>query len=196
MKPKPPAWPDGRRLILAPRLDNLASCYAAVCPVQYEAGKSQIAFLADNEEVGSVSMQEQRRSCGFSARLMPENCRQGLFTMLAQSSLLSADAAHALHRIFGSADPAYARNSTAELSSKAMPRCDMPAMHQPGKLLRQCGKSDSCAIFAARSDKGAVPMPALFGAAGHPALDLGSRCGVCTAAGKPPGKETRFLRNF
>ena len=150
-------------LILAPRLDNLASCYAAVialCKIP-AAKHSQILFLADNEEIGSVSMQGANSSFlrDVLSRLLPDgkNREEILLRILAGSALLSADAAHALHPNFPEVhDPAYSPqlNRGIVIKSNASLRYASNAISQVA-LLRQCRQAKiPVQYFAARSDKG------------------------------------------
>ena len=93
--------------IHAPRLDNLASCHAALTAL-IGAGSaplpqhSRVVVLYDHEEVGSRSAQGaasplladalERSICGFKA-----GEPQGLERALSRSMLISADMAHAVH---------------------------------------------------------------------------------------------------
>ncbi len=91
----------------APRLDNLASCHAAVTALLSAAAGPRPTFtraiaLYDHEEVGSRSAAGaagsfladvlERAVAGFEG-----GAPQGLARALAQSTLISADMAHALH---------------------------------------------------------------------------------------------------
>ena len=93
--------------ICAPRLDNLASCHAAITALARAAGETLPPFtravvLYDHEEVGSRSAQ------GAAGSLLAESldrvvaafkggAPQGLARALASSILISADMAHAVH---------------------------------------------------------------------------------------------------
>jgi aspartyl aminopeptidase len=94
----------------APRLDNQASCHAAVSALQSAAAKPLPAFtcaiaLYDHEEVGSRSAAGaagtfladvlERTVAGFEG-----GAPQGVARALAQSTLVSADMAHAVHPNF------------------------------------------------------------------------------------------------
>ncbi len=102
-----PAAIGGARdeLIFAPRLDNLASCHAAITALS-EAGDAgpmtRVVALYDHEEVGSQS------SAGARSRFLssvlerlsaaPKSAsRQATARARARSLLISADMAHALH---------------------------------------------------------------------------------------------------
>ena len=173
-----------QQLIMAPRLDNLASCYAAVEALQkMKPGRHpRIVFLADNEEVGSLSMQGANSLFlrDFLSRLLPpKNSADELFLRsLANSSILSADAAHALHPNFVDAhDPAYAPelNRGVVIKHNASLRYASNAISQAA-LLRQCRKQQvPIQFFAARSDRGCGSTIGPFCAAqlGVQTLDLG-----------------------
>ncbi len=104
-----PAGVAGARgeFILAPRIDNLASCHAAVCALVDTPGGPLPSFtraimLYDHEEIGSRTAQGAGGS--FFAEVL-ERCvsgykggePQGLSRALARSMLVSADMAHAVH---------------------------------------------------------------------------------------------------
>jgi aspartyl aminopeptidase len=104
-----PAAVSGLRgeFIQAPRLDNLASCHAAVSALLAAAGEpppahSSVVVLYDHEEVGS------RTAYGAAGPLLGDALEravsgwkgsepQGLSRALARSLLVSADMAHAVH---------------------------------------------------------------------------------------------------
>jgi aspartyl aminopeptidase len=91
----------------APRLDNLASCHAAVTSLlgageEGLAGSTRVICLYDHEEVGSRSAQGAAGS--FLADVLERVVAgfkggepQGLQRALASSMLISADMAHAVH---------------------------------------------------------------------------------------------------
>jgi aspartyl aminopeptidase len=196
-----------QQLILAPRLDNLASCYAAVnalCNMK-PSKSSRVLFLADNEEVGSTSMQGANSAFlrDFLTRLMPRKTAGNdlLLRMLAQSSLLSADAAHALHPNFPEVhDPAYAPelNRGVVIKNNASLRYASNAISQ-AELLRQCRKNQiPVQYFAARSDKGCGSTigPLCSALLGIPALDLGLPLWGMHSIRETTGREDPvFLRN-
>jgi aspartyl aminopeptidase len=93
--------------LCAPRLDNLASCHAAVTALLSAAAEPESAFtrviaLYDHEEVGSRSAAGaagsfladvlERTVAGFEG-----GTPQGSARALAQSTLISVDMAHAVH---------------------------------------------------------------------------------------------------
>jgi aspartyl aminopeptidase len=93
--------------VQAPRLDNLASCHAAVCALLDAAATgvgraTRVVALYDHEEVGS------RSAAGAAGPLLAEaleravagfkgGAPQGLARAVARSLLVSADMAHAVH---------------------------------------------------------------------------------------------------
>ncbi len=90
--------------VAAPRLDNLASCHAAVTAlVAAPAGaRTQLLVANDHEEVGSGSMSGARGSfladvVGRLVALADPGDPQALPRALARSRLVSADMAHAVH---------------------------------------------------------------------------------------------------
>ncbi|MCP4007743.1 MAG: M18 family aminopeptidase [bacterium] len=91
--------------IHAPRLDNLASCHAALSALlsgKSNAASTSMIILYDHEEVGSRSAQGaagtflldsmERCVTGFK-----RDAQQGLARARARSLLISADMAHAVH---------------------------------------------------------------------------------------------------
>ncbi|MGI9623260.1 MAG: M18 family aminopeptidase [Acidimicrobiales bacterium] len=92
-----------RSMVAAPRIDNLASCYAATeairsTPVQPH---SVVICLFDHEEVGSTSATGAAGSLlpdaiGRIQRLLSDD-QNSLPRALAMSSCISADGAHATH---------------------------------------------------------------------------------------------------
>ena len=104
---QPPRLGGARdELVLAPRLDNLASCHAAVSALLGAPGPlprfTRVIALYDHEEIGSRSARGasgpalletlERATSGFKG-----GEPQGLARALARSILVSADMAHAVH---------------------------------------------------------------------------------------------------
>ncbi|MCZ2821590.1 M18 family aminopeptidase [Modestobacter sp. VKM Ac-2977] len=90
--------------IAAPRLDNLASCHAGVTALIAAAATSRTQLLVanDHEEVGSGSMSGARGSfledvVRRLVAVLDAGDPQALPRALAQSRLVSADMAHAVH---------------------------------------------------------------------------------------------------
>jgi len=99
---------ENEEFLFAPRIDNLASCHAALCAL-IEAASSQpsipatrcIAFW-DNEECGSRSMQGAqgpflRQVLGRVVRVRSPKTVDAQERAFAHSFLASADMAHAVH---------------------------------------------------------------------------------------------------
>ena len=92
--------------VLAPRLDNLASCHAALCALADAGAESapftRVVVLYDHEEVGSRSAAGAAGS--FLHEVLDRSVAgykggepQGLPRAAARSMLISADMAHAVH---------------------------------------------------------------------------------------------------
>ena len=91
----------GQEFIQAARLDNLASCHAAVMALLADAGEVEFTrgiVLYDHEEVGSRSAQgaasDFLRSC---LQRLSGDLPKDFHRAIAQSFLMSADMAHAIH---------------------------------------------------------------------------------------------------
>jgi aspartyl aminopeptidase len=104
-----PASTSGSRgeFLHAPRLDNLASCHAALCGL-LQAGSppppsfTRVVVLYDHEEVGSQSSQGAGGTflVGALERIvagLKGGAEQGLARAASRSLLVSADMAHAVH---------------------------------------------------------------------------------------------------
>lgn len=90
--------------VAAPRLDNLASCHSGVTALVAAAAtrRTQLLVANDHEEVGSGSMSGARGSfledvVRRLVAVLDAGDPQALPRALAQSRLVSADMAHALH---------------------------------------------------------------------------------------------------
>ncbi|MCR5825733.1 MAG: M18 family aminopeptidase, partial [Oscillospiraceae bacterium] len=100
---QPSVWGADREFFSAPRLDDLACVYTTLCGFLAAAPAEHIAVHAvfDNEEVGSRSLQGAESD--FLAATLRRACRalalddEGFAALLADSFLVSADNAHALH---------------------------------------------------------------------------------------------------
>ena len=95
---------DHEELIYAPRLDNLASCHAAIEAILHARATTctQVVVLYDHEEVGSQSSAGARSRfvLGVLERLamgFPGASHQAPARALAGSYLVSVDMAHAIH---------------------------------------------------------------------------------------------------
>lgn len=94
----------GREFIFSARLDNLASCHAALTALTESKGKdpmTRVIAFYDHEEVGSVSAQGAGspflKDVLERLTLSPENSREIFFRSMANSFFISADMAHAVH---------------------------------------------------------------------------------------------------
>jgi aspartyl aminopeptidase len=103
---QPPArGGEGGALLFAPRLDNLASCHAALAALAAAPpgpAQTRVVALYDHEEVGSRSAHgaASRFLLGLLERLAenyPDAGPQAMARAAARSFLVSADMAHALH---------------------------------------------------------------------------------------------------
>ena len=171
-------------LLSAPRLDNLASCQAALCALLAASPgeATQVLFLADNEEVGSVSAQGANSSFlrDILWRLTPgtPQSEENLLRHLSASWMLSADAAHALHPSYPDThDPSYSPviNRGIVVKNHASLRYASNAISQ-GRLLRLCRQAGiAMQFFTSRSDKpcGSTIGPTCSAHLGIPAVDLG-----------------------
>ena len=99
-------------LLNAPRLDNLLAAHALLCALTTAeaAPETAVAFFADNEEIGSCTPEGANSSFLRDVLerivLASGGDREELFCALARSTMLSVDAAHALHPNYaGSYDP-------------------------------------------------------------------------------------------
>ncbi len=89
-------------LFSAPRIDNLTSAYASICAlVNATPAATAVAYLADNEEVGSKTKQGADSTFLRDVLCRINTCLGGdcqdLQTALYQSFMISCDNAHALH---------------------------------------------------------------------------------------------------
>ena len=109
---KPTIWGADNEFFSAPRLDDLACVHASFVGFLAAAPTEHVAVHAvfDNEEVGSRS--QQGAESDFLAATMRRVCRalgaddEGYAAILADSFLVSADNAHALHPSYaGKHDP-------------------------------------------------------------------------------------------
>lgn len=170
-------------MILAPKLDNLLSCFAAAMAIKESKTQThtQVMFLADNEEVGSNTGQGADSAFlrDVLSRLMPkDSCREEFLRALAASKMISADAAHALHPNFTEEyDPAYSPkiNEGLVIKSNASQRYASNAITE-AEFLRLCKKADiPVQFFAMHSDKrcGSTIGPICSALLGIPTVDIG-----------------------
>lgn len=89
--------------VSTPRLDDLAMVHAGITAIaQAEAGQStKVMVCFDNEDIGSAT--KQGADSPLLANLLERivtvlgGCREDFFTAVAQSFMISADMAHAVH---------------------------------------------------------------------------------------------------
>ena len=93
-----------KEFVFSARLDNLASCHAAVealCSCKKPEEATRVLVFFDHEEVGSGS--EQGAKSPFLSHVLERiqgyfnPLREAYFRSIAQSFLISTDMAHAVH---------------------------------------------------------------------------------------------------
>ena len=108
----PTVWGGNNEFVSAPRLDDLACAYGSFVGLLAAKPKDAVALhcVFDNEEVGSCSMQGAEST--FLQTTARRICRalgmddEGFDTTVANSFMISADNAHALHPNYaGKYDP-------------------------------------------------------------------------------------------
>lgn len=175
--------------VQAPRLDNLASCHAALCALLAAAEGDTPAFtraivLYDHEEVGS------RSAVGAAGPLLAESLErivagykggaaQGLPRAIARSALVSADMAHAVHPNYADrhesghrpligAGPVLKHNVNQSYATNA---------HTAALFLAACAAADVAPQhFVMRSDLacGSTIGPITAARVGIPTVDVGN----------------------
>ena len=203
-----PAAVSGLRgeFIQAPRLDNLASCHAAVSALLAAASEpppahSSVVVLYDHEEVGS------RSAYGAAGPLLADALEravggwkggepQGLSRALARSLLISADMAHAVH-------PNYADRHEPGHRPRRRRRARDQAQRQ-SLLCERCGRRSGTSRRSARgsgsrrstSSRAATSPAARRSArsrrrasASAPSTSA-TRCSRCTPAARWPAAPT------
>lgn len=175
--------------ILAPRLDNLASCHAALSALLASGAAPSPAFtraivLYDHEEVGSQSAQGaagtfllhglERAVAGFKG-----GAPQGLARAAARSLLVSADMAHAVHPNYADRhDPGHAPRLGAgpviKVNANQAYASDAATSGLFADLCRRAGVEPQ--HFVSRSDLrcGSTIGPISAARAGIRAVDVGS----------------------
>lgn len=173
--------------LLAPRLDNLASCHAGVRALLDAAGApdfTRVLVLYDHEEVGSRSAQGaagpllhavlERVVAGFKG-----GEPQGLARALAHSLLVSVDMAHAVHPNFADKHepghcpllgrgPVLKHNANQSYASDA---------RTSGLFELLCARAGfECQHFVSRNDMacGSTIGPITSARVGIPAVDVGN----------------------
>lgn len=141
--------------IMAPRLDNLAMSHAAIAALLKTCGETQkktrMVCLWDHEEVGSSSLQGAGGS--FLEDVVDRivsfdpNATQSLARAKAQSAMISADMAHAVH-------PNYADRHDAE----HLPHINQGPVIKINSNARYATDSESSALFETLCREVQVPV--------------------------------------
>lgn len=174
-------------LILAPRLDNLASCHAALEALEAagDAGNpTRVIALYDHEEVGSQS------AAGAKSRFLrsvlervagayPKAGDQAASRAFARSFLLSADMAHALHPNYSEKHdkqhaPALGKGPVIKVNANQSYATDGPGTGAFEAACREAGFSPQ--RFVSRNDMpcGSTIGPISAAAMGMRTLDVGN----------------------
>ena len=163
-----------RDLLHGPRLDNLTSCHAAIAALTtaLAADTVGVVFLADSEEVGSVSAQGAAscflRDILHRITLACGGDHEDCLRALARSRLLSMDSAHAVH-------PSY----VDKYDSAATPVIGGGVAVKANASLRYCTSALSAERFAAMCRRDGIPCQSFTNRADLP---CGSTIGpTCTA---------------
>jgi aspartyl aminopeptidase len=174
-------------LLLAPRLDNLASCHAAIGALigAGEAGPATRAIvLYDHEEVGSqsaagarsrfVSSVLERLACAYSG-----SGAQAFSRALARSVLVSADMAHAVHPNYADKhdrqhSPLIGKGPAIKLNANQSYATDGPSAAMFLEACREAGFAPQ--HFVSRSDMacGSTIGPITAAALGIRTIDVGN----------------------
>lgn len=163
-----------RDLLTGPRLDNLTSCHAAVAAVTAAPADAAIsvAFLADHEEIGSVSAQGANsaflRDVLHRVVLALGGDGEDCLRALSGSRLLSMDSAHAVH-------PSY----LDKYDSAATPVIGGGVAIKTNVSQRYCTNALSAERFAAMCRREGIPCQAFTNRADMP---CGSTIGPACAA--------------
>jgi aspartyl aminopeptidase len=186
-----PAARAGARgeLLFAPRLDNLASCHAAVSALVVAREAPLPAWtngivLYDHEEVGSRSAEGAAGSfladgLGRIVASVAGDATQGLARAVARSLLLSADMAHAVHPNYADKHepghrPRLGGGPVLKVNANQAYASDGPGIGFVTTLARQCGFEPQ--HFVTRSDLacGSTIGPIAAAQVGMRTVDLGN----------------------
>jgi aspartyl aminopeptidase len=186
-----PAARAGARgeLLFASRLDNLASCHAAVSALVAAREAPLPAWtngivLYDHEEVGSRSAEGAAGSfladgLGRIVASLAGEARQGLERAVARSLLLSADMAHAVHPNYADKHepghrPRLGGGPVLKVNANQAYASDGPGIGFVTTLARQCGFEPQ--HFVTRSDLacGSTIGPIAAAQVGIRTVDLGN----------------------
>ncbi|MFH1152787.1 MAG: M18 family aminopeptidase [Pseudomonadota bacterium] len=136
-----------REFILAPRLDNLLSCHAAINAIRHTHDRcTSILILADHEEVGSETSSGARGSFldHVLERLVP--LAPDRFQTLARSFMISCDNAHAAH-------PGHPE----AMDGNHLPRLNQGPVLKINASQRYASDSESAALFRHLCQRAGVP---------------------------------------
>jgi aspartyl aminopeptidase len=186
-----PAVVSGLRgeFIHAPRIDNLASCHAAICALlaagsELAPAHTSVVVLYDHEEVGS------RSAYGAAGPLLSDALErvitgwkggepQGLSRALARSLLISADMAHAVHPNYADRHepghrPLVGKGPVIKLNSDLAYASDAIGMAEVAALCSRLGIEPQ--HFVTRSDVacGSTIGPIASARVGIRAVDVGN----------------------
>ena len=174
----------GKAIVNAPRLDNLTSAFAALNAIAEikDAPEICISFFADNEEIGSNTPQGADSSFlkTIITRIMLAlgGSLEDTYITLANSTFISADAAHALHPSHPEKhDPEYApiMGYGVALKTNVSGRyCTTGPMLE--KFICLANDNDiSVQLFTNRADMpcGSTVGPTTAAELGMPGIDLG-----------------------
>ena len=156
------------------RLDNLAMCHAILEPLcaSGPAEKTLVAAFYDNEEVGSRSPQGADssflRDLLERVALASSGGREDFHRAISRSSMISADAAHALH-------PNYADKHDADYA----PLMNRGPVIKANANLRYATNAESCARFTMLCEAAKVPCQHFVGRSDMPS---GSTIGPMSSA--------------
>ncbi|NJD25568.1 MAG: M18 family aminopeptidase [Betaproteobacteria bacterium] len=178
-------WGADQEFVAASRLDNLASCHAALSALVAgsESASTRVCGLFDHEEVGSESAVGAGGS--FVADVLrriaaASGCdEEGWRCALAASYFVSADMAHAWHPNFPAAyEPAHrvAVNGGPVIKSNANQRYATGA-ESAARFVLACEQAGvPCQQYAHRSDLGCGSTigPIVAARLGIPSVDVGS----------------------
>jgi len=158
----------GEEFICAPRLDNLASCHAAltalVASVEANARATRVVVLYDHEEVGSRSAQGAagpflsttlERLIAARGDRNGGEATQAAARALARSTLISADMAHAVHPNYVDRHepghrPQIGKGPVIKLNANQSYASDA---HTSGEFASLCGRAGvTPQYFVSRSD--------------------------------------------
>jgi len=170
--------------LAAPRLDNLAMCHSLTTALgpQEASEKTKIIFLYDNEEVGSRT--NRGADSGYTMQILERihyglgGTREGLYSALASSILLSTDAAHGSHPNFskefdGAYKPVLGKGPVVKINTNQRYATTSWGHAYFGALCKKAGAP--LQEFIIRSDKpcGSTIGPAASALSGVETIDIG-----------------------